>query len=471
MALHSDFPMPGAFHPDGVHPGIFHPPDTPPTSAASSGYLPSRPNQAADDHANPKRKRFHDDFSTRNRDLKPRDDVTLDPFGSPATKPGAGTYMLAGQLDSPTGGARFSNDMVEESMFSDSDYRRMLGTKRPRDDIDPNESVFGLSTLAQQQQAPQQSWGAFAVTAFGGVVGRIWRFCKVGSFKGFHAGGGRGYDLRPSVEDVSMLENESHNDFDQRQSAPGRYPQVSSDWPEKNLEETYADSRASTPTAPAPKRRHMAATDDLGKNWVIVNDPNTPSSQPGTPDARARRTTGSYIPSPRNRNHAPAVTTGRRIGTPASRRSVDPRQSMASTPTVGVDRPASSASFASPRSPSPTKTTTANASGSFSTPKTHSTRRHRSTASFTAAPTHRRSNSGASTASNRCAKGGTFESSPRLDPEAKKLAARRKRDDDYADVRINAFNKTLQDMIRQGQEALATKVSVEADAGTWEDDD
>lgn len=64
---------------------------------------------------------------------------------------------------------------------------------------------------------------------------------------------------------------------------------------------------------------------------------------------------------------------------------------------------------------------------------------------------------------------GSFEASPRLDPEAKKLAARRKREDDYADVRINAFNKTLQDMIRQGQEALATKVSVEGDGG-WEDE-
>ncbi len=67
-------------------------------------------------------------------------------------------------------------------------------------------------------------------------------------------------------------------------------------------------------------------------------------------------------------------------------------------------------------------------------------------------------------------KGDVFQSSPRLDPEAKKLAARRKRDDDYTDVRMNAFNKTLQDMIRQGQEALATKVSIEGE-GAWVDED
>lgn len=36
------------------------------------------------------------------------------------------------------------------------------------------------------------------------------------------------------------------------------------------------------------------------------------------------------------------------------------------------------------------------------------------------------------------------------------------------DVRISAFNKQLQDMIRQGKEALGTTIEVE---GTWEDDD
>ena len=475
MALHTDFHMPGAFHADGVvHPGIFRPPDTSPASAANSGYLPTRSNQASDDCANIKRKRFHDDFSNRIREPKLRDEAASDAFGSPAmTKPGAGTYMLAGQLNSPTVGPRFGNDMLEESMFSDSDYRRMLGTKRPRDDIDPNESFFGLGPLAQQQQPPAQSWGSLAVTAFGGVVGRIWQFCTAGSFKGFHAGGGRGYDLRPSVEDVSMLQDESYDDDRRRPSVPGRYPMASGNWPEKNMGDTYTQCRPSTPTAPAPKRRQMAATDDLGKNWVMVNDQHGPSSRPGTPDTRARRTTGSYIPTPQNRNHGPSVTTGRRISTPASRRSIIPRPSLASTPTVGADRPASAASFASPRSPSPTKptTTAATASASFSTPKGHSAPRRRSTASFTTAPSHRRSNSGASAVTNRGtnAKSGSFKESPRLDPEAKKLAARRKRDDDYADVRINAFNKTLQDMIRQGQEALATKISVEGDGG-WEDE-
>ncbi len=69
-----------------------------------------------------------------------------------------------------------------------------------------------------------------------------------------------------------------------------------------------------------------------------------------------------------------------------------------------------------------------------------------------------------------------IESSPRLTAEAKKLAARIKREEDQNHVRISAFNKQLMDMIRQGKEALGTKVEVEGDGadvedGRWEDED
>jgi hypothetical protein len=61
------------------------------------------------------------------------------------------------------------------------------------------------------------------------------------------------------------------------------------------------------------------------------------------------------------------------------------------------------------------------------------------------------------------------ESSPRLDPEAKKLAARRRREEEYNDFRVTGLNKTVEDLIRQGQLALATKVEVEGNG--WEDAD
>lgn len=67
------------------------------------------------------------------------------------------------------------------------------------------------------------------------------------------------------------------------------------------------------------------------------------------------------------------------------------------------------------------------------------------------------------------------ENSPRLDKQARKLAARRTQEERQTDSRINDFNSRLQEMIRQGKEALGTTIEVDLDAddgdvGGWEDD-
>lgn len=70
--------------------------------------------------------------------------------------------------------------------------------------------------------------------------------------------------------------------------------------------------------------------------------------------------------------------------------------------------------------------------------------------------------------------------SPRLTAEAKQLAAKKMAADREADVKMEAFNRRLMDMIRQGKEALGTKVEVEQDGDVgmsvgetpgWFDDD
>ncbi|KAK8090502.1 hypothetical protein PG994_000007 [Apiospora phragmitis] len=55
--------------------------------------------------------------------------------------------------------------------------------------------------------------------------------------------------------------------------------------------------------------------------------------------------------------------------------------------------------------------------------------------------------------------------SPRLDPEAQKMVARRMREEREADARINDFNSRLEAMIRQGQEALGTSIEIDGGAG------
>jgi len=88
--------------------------------------------------------------------------------------------------------------------------------------------------------------------------------------------------------------------------------------------------------------------------------------------------------------------------------------------------------------------------------------------------THRRTQSGASAASGR---GGRDQAedeanaSPRLTDEAKRLAAKRRREEKDADARMNDFNARLQAMIHQGKEALGTQIEVEGEGGGWESDD
>jgi hypothetical protein len=62
------------------------------------------------------------------------------------------------------------------------------------------------------------------------------------------------------------------------------------------------------------------------------------------------------------------------------------------------------------------------------------------------------------------------DASPRLDPEAKHLAAKRAMEERNADLRMSALNKQLQDMIRQGKEALGTTIVIDSTGGEWEDE-
>ncbi|OAQ66011.1 hypothetical protein VFPPC_07629 [Pochonia chlamydosporia 170] len=484
--------MPGAFHTEGIHQGLFRPPVSP---SSSSVYLPStRPSGEA---PNPKRKRVREDVrlpcqgQQQETTRVDRDDgnttastVLITPAGRHAQN--GRSYTLAGQLDTPAGGPAESG-MLGESMYSDSDYRKALGSKRSRDDVDMSDPT-GHTPLFNLPAHPHQSpgWGTLAFSTLGGVMGKVWEFCKAGAFKGFYAGGGRGFEMQPGdgiMPDGSIPEQtwpQNDEDEEQHQRIPGYFPQGDTFHGEETPEETPIPSGASTPSAPAAKRRQTAPTDELGRNWVMVKD------RAGGTDGTPRRTSATYRQSPRNRNQGPSLATGRRISTPSNRRASGKTASPApfrATPRNGFNiisppatleppRPASSASFASPRSPSPTKLATI-APSTTASPTPHSSRGPGRRRSVNTAPSHpsfshSRTHSSASTASSRGAVD-DLENSPRLDAEAKHLAARRHREERDTDVRIAAFNKQLQDMIRQGKEALGTTIEVDGEDGGWED--
>lgn len=436
--MNTPFHIPGAFEPHaltGVHPNVFRPPASP--SASTSTYLPpSTPQQPADPPA--KRKRDDTRENTPTRD---------------------GRYVLADTSGGAGGGG------LDDSVYSDVAYRRQLG---PR-----------------EEGGETSGWRSAALGAIGGVVGKVWEFCKAGAFRGFYAGGGRGYPMdaggkqEPRSEQVGMEDTHGFGvarPEDIARAAPeiGRLeetgrrfrmerPEDSPRFQRRPIDLDLAQTRPS-PTQQSSKRRHL--NDELGRNWVMVDDP-------------TRRTTR------RNRNSSPSVTTGRRINTPASRRSTsykapNPRRSH-KAPSSHAGSPALSprepASFAAQRSPSVLRSPTQQSFRSppsripLSAGRTHHHHHHRQRANSTrASPTsiprlHRKSASLTEPPSSSAplAAATSKKESPRLDPEARKLAARREREERDADMQMAALNARLQDMIREGREALGTSFEVEGD--------
>ncbi|CAI4214934.1 unnamed protein product [Parascedosporium putredinis] len=263
MTYSTQFHIPGSFvdHPvavSGAYPDVFRPPTSP--SASSSAFLAKSATvglTGADslvaNHA-AKRKRGPERDTRENTPARDWNGATSTWDGDASRR-----YMLAGQLDTPgsgrpsavveAGGINVGRGGVdegaamEESVYSDVGYRRALA---PDYDtmMDSPSGLFGPIAMPQPPTPSSAGWSRFALGAIGGVVGKVWEFCKAGAFKGFIAGGGKGVPA-------------------------------------------FATTPDSTPSRPAAKRRQVREVrneDDLGRNWVIVGDP--------TGERRRRTTTG-----------------------------------------------------------------------------------------------------------------------------------------------------------------------------------
>ena len=190
---------------------VFRTPRTP--STASSTYLsvPSSANLTSSTHLSRKRSRHESadlsvtySTSANHRwsnvsSSVPASKVTTPEVISPV--PFVNTkYRLAGGLDTPTASAAFSYD---ENTYNghcpDQAYRR--GSGWSNNGSTTSESYFPQfsSALARDgngrkrghSNTPSAGWGKAVVTAFGGVAGKVWEFCRMGAFRGFYAGGGQ----------------------------------------------------------------------------------------------------------------------------------------------------------------------------------------------------------------------------------------------------------------------------------------
>jgi hypothetical protein len=356
-------------------------------------------------------------------------------------------YVLAGGMDTPSiKAARLAS--VEGTGYGDMSYRRSLGNGGPN--LRPSESDlysemdasgyfptdgYGRDANGRGRgwHSPRaDGWSKFAFQAVGGVVGKVWDFCRNGGavFRGFQAGGGRGYAMdhrEPTtphpVEHEEYWQDEKSSTWGaiDRESTPlpGRFP-------EEDLIENYLDLPIPELNSPPAKRRQVSRNntqDDLTKNWVVV--------QPSTPTV-----------APLNAHTRPPSRFGQPTASSASRRS-----------NVASARSASRAggSFAPPQRPKISRASTVSLKGSPAV----LANRGASFASPRASP------------NSRIPRPGHSRNSPDKVPdsptarEAKRWAALKKKEERHADESIDRLDAQLRAMIKEGKEALGTKIEVE----------
>ncbi|CAK7203125.1 hypothetical protein SEUCBS139899_005854 [Sporothrix eucalyptigena] len=416
-----------------------------------------------------------------------------------------GAYTLGGQI-----GVTGAQGM-DESVYSDVEYRRALGPTSLTDETSAD--------------AERERWTV--LHALGNVVGKVWEFCTTGAFRGFHAGGGAAYDWETGKEAPNAVAEETPNE-DTRDETPAP---ILEDIP-----------RSATPTQRTGKRRQVSlgAGDELGRNWVMVDarqkratvhqtptqrrggapllggrasTAGTPVRHTKTPD---RRATTTYTRG--TTTATPGTAASRRINTPISRLgAVTPttqsrrgagasvastaRVSHAGSPALSSREPAS---FASPRSSTPVAAASprrnytssginsripmplsggevnpfARTGTASPRPSSRAGRASSMAVGRPASPAafqghgHRRSYSGRVGMSPLPKKALYVDTeditlditeNPRLNEEAKRLAAQNLAADQESDAQIEAFNLRLKEMIRQGQEALGTTFEVDGD--------
>ena len=282
------------------------------------------------------------------------------------------------------------------------------------------------------------AWSKTAISVAGAVVGKVWEFCRNSTaiFSGFHAGGGTGYRLNPedTARNFDVIEEEKYTYGDgDRESTPlpGQYPAE-----ELEFIGDYMDNPTPNHTPPRPsKRRQVSYNSDatpnteneLAKNWVVVPPTiSTPSKPQLRGPARYSMPTSSSSARRSVLANTSRPTSRAAFGTaPRARPSLTSRVSHAGSPALTS---AHGASYASPRH----------------SPNT--------SISGSRIPVTR---SGVSPSRTT----GTLDSPAAK--EAARWAALKRKEEREQDESLRRLDRQLKDLIREGKEALGTKIEVE----------
>lgn len=350
------------------------------------------------------------------------------PRASRSTLPSASSYSLDAPSPAPlinteyvfAGGAP-SADRYTVDDDTRLDYEKDLRPGRfARMNSGQSASYFPRTPRSEsggkrrRLSTPGGGWGNTVWRYTGGMAGKAINFCWTVAFNGFHAGEGRGYNMddvgTPVVVPGDPSDLSSTKDvFDDNYRGscgtplPGSFP---------SDESVCTIRRPSSDQLPTPTSiNDWGGTSTLKSNWVMVDAPDM--RDPETSPARKR-------PRPSTANlygkHSPRPSLSRpRMHTRNSASFASPRASLNGRPSLNPERPQSSGSDR---------------------------------------PQHKRSKS--LVASPKRESGASTQKSPDVVKFEKKLHRQSQKQDDS----MRRMNQQMQDMIKEAQQALGSKVEV-----------
>ncbi|KAK5553871.1 hypothetical protein LTR46_007976 [Exophiala xenobiotica] len=355
-------------------------------------------------------------------------------------------YRIAGGLDTPTALDAHKDENADRYAF-ETDCRPNRYTHMQRQDKTPaqtdsyfpqtpasNESTHGNGKRRLSRSPNQNGWSKTVWALTGGIAGKVINFCWNNTFKGFHAGGGNGYNYdlgTPGVSSSSTwTEGGSKEDVFQDSYSAG--PRSHGD--RTPIPGGFPEDQDLPPSFSAVRTRSFERRND----WVIVDDPEEQDRETSPMRKKSRASTASL--------HA------RQPSRQASSQKLS-RSRLASR---------TSASYASPRSLSVAVSVS-------SKPQHH----HRSVSSFdgNANANSSRPTSRASMASPRRQSSQVNVNVAQPSPEVRKFEQKLRKKEAKQDQTMNRFNAQLQAMILEGQQALGAKIEVVDDLGVDVDDD
>lgn len=405
-----------------LHPDIFLPPQTP-ASAKRSRYAPANPSTliASSKNKNGKRERpssggrqspYNTPLLATGAEWSASSSMVRSDVASPLTLVNT-SYNSKGGLDTPSQELEAVYERTSDGM--ETDFRRRWGAttgNAPELGSRPDTTVLnernGRSRIAStaQYSPPTSGWGSSMLNFVGGVAGKMWTFCNTTVFGGFQAGGGQKYAWqgKEAGRTANMHTSDAWEDMNSSRLRPSPSADITfrspspmpGMWPDQASPDFT--SGFDSPSSRPAKRIHT----DTGQGWIMVEKVESYNHYPSEAMSNTRKISSPYsigIPRPSSRMQS------RRSATSVSRRSVSH---------VGCGTPVN-------------------------------------------IRVHQRQKSSIST--NHFETSVALDDSP-ISAEAQRYADRVRKEEKQTDASIRRLNDRLAAMIKEGKEALGTKIEV-----------